>query len=80
MLLPKLRREANPFVGVRGWHADVGEHDVRRGALDRRPQLVEVTRQLDELDVVDVGEDAGDALAGEEAVFGDDNANRHRPL
>jgi hypothetical protein len=77
MLLPELRCEADPLVRVRGRHPDVRQNDVRRGALDSGAELVEIARHLHELDVVDVAEDADDALAGEKAVLGDDDANRH---
>ena len=46
-------------------------------ALDGGAQLVEVARHLDELDVLDVVEDADDPLPGEEAVLGGDDADRH---
>ena len=80
VLFPELGREADALVRVRGRHADVGQDDVRGGALDRVAQLVEVARHLDQLDVLDVAEDADDPFAGEEAVFGGDNADRHQPL
>ena len=80
VLLPELGREADALVRVRGRHADVGQDDVGRRALDRVAQLVEVARHLDQLDVLDVAEDADDPFAGEEAVFGGDNADRHQAL
>ena len=79
VLLPELGGEADALVRVRGRHPDVGQDDVRRRALDGVAQLVEVARHLDELDVFDVVEDADDPLAGEEAVLGGDDADRHRP-
>ena len=77
MLVPQLGGEADPLVGVRGRHPDVRQDDVRLGALDGGSQLVEVARHLHDLDVFDVVEDADDPLTGEEAVLGDDDADRH---
>ena len=80
VLFPELGGEADALVRVRGRHPDVGQDDVGRRALDRVAQLVEVARHLDQLDVLDVAEDADDPLAGEEAVLGGDNADRHQAL
>src|SRR5262249_8767128 len=76
----KLGGEPDPFVRVRGRHPDVGQNDIRRGPGDALPKGLEVAGGLEELHSLQLAEDADDALARDEAVLADDDADRrHRP-
>jgi hypothetical protein len=44
-------RRLNPFIGVTGWHADVGHDYIRAVAFDCGEQAVEVDAAAGQLDV-----------------------------
>ena len=60
-----------------GRHADVGEHDVGLGAVDRGHELVVVGAEGHDLDVVLLVQELGHSLPHEERVLGDDQTEGH---
>jgi hypothetical protein len=70
-------RQADAFVGHRGRHADVDQHDIGVVSLHGRRQLLAVRAHRDELDLVDVAEQPRQRLPDEEAVVGDPDAHGH---
>src|SRR6266536_6393752 len=73
----KLLREPNPLVGVARRHPNVSHHHIRFRPLHGCAELVEIVCGVDELYIVEIAEDSGDALAGEKAVLAQDYADRH---
>ena len=68
----------DPLVGARRRHADVGEHDVGPVALDGLEQFGEVGAGGDDLDAVLDLQEADDAFAHQQRVFGHDYPDGHR--
>ena len=76
MLLANLVRGDEPLVRVRRRHADVDDRDVGVVRANLQEQLVGIARLADDLEAA-VLEQAGDALAEEDGVLGE---NDSRPL
>ena len=70
--------DPDAFVGVVGWHADVGQHDVGPVLIDGGEQLV-VGRALgDDVEIVLGLEQANHTLSHEQVVLGDDDPDHRR--
>ena len=78
MRVAQRERGANPLVGSRRRHADVGDHDVGELPVDERDELVVRSAGADDFEPVLVLEQLDDALAYEEVVLGDHDAQCHR--
>jgi len=76
---PELDRREQPVVAATRRHLDVDDRDVGSQG-DRLPEQVgSVARVTDDVEA-DLGEDASDALAEEEVVLADHDANRLRHI
>ncbi len=76
----ELRRDPDALVRSGRRHADVREHDVRLLLVHGLPKGLHVRALGDDVDVVLVGEDPRDALAGKVAVVSDQHTDRHRSI
>jgi hypothetical protein len=62
------------FVGEGRQHPDIGQDGIGGVLGDRLEQRVGVAHGLDELDVVDLGQQHGNALAHEVVVLSEDDS------
>ena len=76
--LPQERREPDPLVAVGRGHPDVRQDHVRWIGLDCLEQRGEICVHAHELDVLLSGEHLLEALAHEQIVVRDDDADGHR--
>ena len=67
----------DPLGGERRGHPDVGEHGVRPVRRHGREQRVGIGHRRDQLDLGGLRQEPGHALAHEEVVVGEDDADRH---
>ena len=70
-------RGADPLVGARRWHADVGHQNVGMFGVDGFEQRGVVRARRDQLEVVLGGDQSRDTFANEVIVLGQDDADRH---
>ena len=75
--LAELLREADALVGLRRWHPDVGDDDVRWIGVAQRKQGVVVARGIDHLDRRIIGQQAANPLADQQVVLAEHDADRH---
>jgi two-component system, NarL family, invasion response regulator UvrY len=69
--------ELNALVGARGWHSDVGQHDVGRLRLDRAEQGREVRARGDDVDPGLGRQDLFQPFPHEQAVVGKHDPDLH---
>jgi integral membrane sensor domain MASE1 len=77
---PKLSRHLDALVGSGGWHADVRQNDVRTRLADSPQERISIAIEAQDLDPLQLGDDALDRLAHQERVLADHYADRFTAL
>ena len=78
MRRPDLAGGADPLVGVRGRHPDVGQHRVGLQRLDFGEQFVVRCGGSDDLHAFVLGEEGRDSLADEVVILGEHDPDHAR--